>query len=68
MFTLSRSSLVALGVGLAVLAALRWNIPRLVYAAAIAIVVIAGGALAITHRSALRAQQRQPGAPAAARI
>ncbi len=52
-FTLSRSSLVALGVGLAVLAALRWNIPRLVYATAIAIVVIAGGALAITHRSAL---------------
>lgn len=52
-FTLSRSSLVALAAGLAILAALRWRTPRLVYATVIAVVVIAGGALAITHRSAL---------------
>ncbi len=48
-FTLSRSSLVALGAGLAVLAALRWRLPRAVYIAVPTLVVIVAAALAITH-------------------
>lgn len=52
-FTLSRSSLVALAVGLAVLASLRWRLPRALYVSVISVVVAAAVALAITHPSQL---------------
>ncbi|MDA8069843.1 MAG: O-antigen ligase family protein [Actinomycetota bacterium] len=46
-FTLSRSSLVALALGLAVLAAMRWRARPVIYLGVVA--VIAGGAVALTH-------------------
>jgi putative inorganic carbon (HCO3(-)) transporter len=49
--TLSRSSLVALLLGMAVLAALRWRATRLVIATVTAVVVLGGVAVAITPRT-----------------
>jgi O-antigen ligase len=48
-FTLSRSSLVALGLGLAVLAALRWRVRPAIYAGVGGLAVVAAIAVIATH-------------------
>jgi O-antigen ligase len=50
-FTLSRSSLVALGVGLAILAALRWKMRPAVYVGVVSLIVVAGVVVLATHPS-----------------
>jgi putative inorganic carbon (hco3(-)) transporter len=50
-FTLSRSSLVALAVGLAILAALRWRVRPAVYAAVLTLIVVAAAVVLATHPS-----------------
>jgi O-antigen ligase len=51
LFTLSRSSLVALALGLAVLAAFRWRIRPAIYAGAAVLVVVAASVIVATHPS-----------------
>lgn len=48
-FTLSRSSLVALAVGLAVLAALRWRVRPAIYTGVVILVVAVGAIVVATH-------------------
>ncbi|MGH2861842.1 MAG: O-antigen ligase family protein [Solirubrobacteraceae bacterium] len=50
-FTLSRSSLVALAVGLATLAALRWRVRRSIYASVLTVAVVVAAAVIATHPS-----------------
>jgi putative inorganic carbon (HCO3(-)) transporter len=50
-FTLSRSSLVALAVGLAVLAALRWRVRPAFYVGVVTVIVAAAVAVVATHPS-----------------
>jgi putative inorganic carbon (hco3(-)) transporter len=50
-FTLSRSSLVALAVGLAVLAALRWRVRPAVYAGVVTVIVAVAAVVLATHPS-----------------
>ncbi|MDE3133803.1 MAG: O-antigen ligase family protein [Acidobacteriota bacterium] len=50
-FTLSRSSLVALGLGLAVLAAMRWRVRPAIYVGVATVAVIAAVVVAATHPS-----------------
>jgi len=50
-FTLSRSSLVALALGLAVLGALRWRIRPAIYVGAIGLAVVAAAVILVTHPS-----------------
>jgi O-antigen ligase len=47
-FTLSRSSLVALGVGLAILAALRWRVRPAIYVGVVTLIVVAA-AIVVAH-------------------
>jgi O-antigen ligase len=50
-FTLSRSSLVALALGLVILAALRWRVRPAVYAVVLGVAVVAAAVLVATHPS-----------------
>jgi putative inorganic carbon (HCO3(-)) transporter len=48
-FTLSRSSLVALAVGLAILAALRWRVRPAIYVGVVTVIVAAAAVVVATH-------------------
>ncbi len=59
-FTLSRSSLVALGLGLAILAAFRWRLRPVLYAGAA--ILVAGALVVVVHRSTFGLNQGINGA------